>query len=208
MTKNKAILFVRVSTEQQDYNRQIDDLTHYAETKGLNVVGTIAEKISGAADNSKRPGIKELLQRAKKKEFDAIVITEISRLGRKAIEMQKLIEELSSMKVCIYIQSHDIKTLDSNGKRTPLVDFLIDIFLHLGQMERHFLQERIRSGLTRARAQGRVGGRPKGSLSNQELLKKYPKVVRDIKSGLSIRQIEKLHDISHTTVMKVKKAML
>jgi DNA invertase Pin-like site-specific DNA recombinase len=205
--KHKAVLFVRVSTEQQDYNRQIDDLTRYAAAKDLQVAGTIAEKISGTVDNKKRPGLQELLQRIKKKEFDTVIVSELSRLGRNAFQVQQLIEDLTALKVCVYVQNPDLQTLNETGKRTPMTDFLIAILLQVAQMENHQRTERILSGLTRARSLGRIGGRPKGAESTDVLLKKYPGVVKDLKANLSIRQIEKIRNVSHTTILKIKKAM-
>ena len=68
---------------------------------------------------------------------------------------------------------------------------------------------RVRSGLARAKAQGKIIGRPTGSTEeNSELLLKYKPVVQDIQSNISIRKIAKIHNISQNTILKLKRALL
>ena len=206
---NRAALFVRVSTiDKQDFQRQIDDLKRYCERMGLEIVKVIGEKISGAKRNEERAGIQELLTRARAKEFDTVCTAEISRLGRSPFEVQKLIEELSSLKINIHIETLNLQTLDTEGKRSPMTDLIVGVLAQFARMERESIVQRVRSGLQRARAQGKHIGRPKGITEENELLTKYKPVVQDIESNISIRKIAKIHNISQNTILKVKKAML
>lgn len=203
--KNRALIIVRVSSEEQDYQRQIHDLTRFAEQRGLHVIGTISEKISGATKNEYRQGIQELLKRAKAKEFDKLLISELSRLGRNAFEVQKIIEELSDLNISIVVQNLNIETLDTTGKRNPMVDLMLAIINQFSQMELSFLKTRINSGIAKAKAAGVHCGRKKGSITSEDVLrKKYSKVILDIKAGISIRKAAKIHNISVNTVQRVK----
>lgn len=205
----KIAIMVRVSSRTQDYSRQIEDLTKIASKKNWDVVEVITEKISGAAKSEKRIGIIKLLEGAKNGMYSKIMISEISRLGRNTIDTLKVLDELNKLKVSVYVQDLDIETLDKNGK----VNFQAEMMLHMlslfAKRERETLIDRIHSGLDHARRKGITLGRPVGSSkSKEELLKKHRQVVESIKLGLSIRKTAKLHEVSTTTVQKVKRLVI
>ncbi len=207
MAGKRAVIFVRVSSkdDRQDYQRQIDDLKSYCENKSLEVVKVISEKISGAKKNELRPGIQKLLKLTEENAYDALVISEVSRLGRSPFEVQKMIEELSEKGISVHIQTLNLVTLDDDGNRSAMVDFMLAILMQFAKIERETLITRVRSGLERAKRQGKTLGRPKGSSEKDDkFLKKYRPVKDDIEAGLSIRKISKIHDISVNTVLKVK----
>lgn len=206
--KNRVAIFARVSTDQQSYDRQLSDLKSYAESRGLEVVSIITEKVSGAKNNSDREGIIELLNQGRAGKFNKILLTELSRLGRDAFQVSTLINEFSELGISIVIQTLGIETLAENGKPNPMVDLLIAVINQFSQMERAFLIDRITSGLAKAKENGKTLGRPQGTtLEDNELLKKYGGLVRDLKSNISVRKAAKIHQISTATVQKVKKVM-
>ena len=129
--------------------------------------------------------------------------------SRNPFEFQKLLEEFSSLQISIHIQTLGLKTLDENGNRNPITDMIIGILSQFSKMEREHLIQRVRSGLSNARKNGKVLGRPKGStLNNRSLLKKYHKVAADLKANISMRKISKIHEVSLVTILKVKKALV
>ncbi len=206
----RACIFVRVSSvnERQDYNRQIEDLKAYCERQGLEIVHTISEKISGAKKNEDRVGVKELRKLASNKSFEVLVVSEISRLGRNPYQIQQVIEELSESGISIHIESLGLKTIDENGNRSPMVEFMLSILMQLARMEREFLIQRVKSGLNHAKAKGKVLGRPKNSIMDQQVfLKKYKNLSADLQNGLSVRKAAKVHEVSLNTVLKVRKAL-
>ena len=79
----QAVIFTRVSKNVQNYQRQIDDLTVYATKQGWTVIGVIAEKISGSRSNEDRDGIAQLLESASLGKFKKVLVSEVSRLGRR-----------------------------------------------------------------------------------------------------------------------------
>ena len=206
----KAAIYVRVSTvDKQDYTRQVDDLERYCSRHDLEVVKVIAEKISGTKKNDDRAGLQELRELAQAKAFTEIVTTEVSRISRNPFEFQKLIEEMSELKVCIHIESLGMKTLDKHGKRNAITDLIIGILSQFAKIEREQLVQRVRSGMERAKKQGKKLGRPKGSsIDGKGLLSKYSGVVHDLNDKISVRKVAKIHSISTNTVLKVKQALL
>jgi DNA invertase Pin-like site-specific DNA recombinase len=75
-------------------------------------------------------------------------------------------------------------------------------------MEREFLIQRVKSGLSHAKSMGKTLGRPKNStMDEQVFLKKYKNLSIDLKNGLSIRKAAKIHEVSLNTVLKVRKVM-
>lgn len=145
---------------------------------------------------------------AHNKEIDCVLVSELSRLSRNAFQLQKLIEELTELKVSVIVQSMNVETLNDKGERTPVVDLLISIIAQLAQMERVQLIDRVKSGMACAKAKGIHCGRPKGSEEdNKRFLSKYPKIVSGIERKLSLREIAHLNSVSVNTVQKVKKIL-
>lgn len=207
--KTEVAIMVRVSTQGQDYGRQIEDLTKIAVQKGWDVVKVITEKVSGATANEKRDGIKQLLDGAKAGKFSKILISEISRLGRNTIHTLNILDQLNTLQVSVFVQDMNIETLNADGK----VNFQAEMLLHMlslfAKKERESLITRIHSGLEHARRCGKTLGRPVGSNeSKSEFLRKHKDVIETLKLGLSIRKTAKVHEVSTTTVQKVKRLFL
>ena len=204
----KCISYARVSTGKQELTRQINDLKSFAQSKGFEIVETITEVVSGSKSNNEREGIKKLLQKTKELKIKHILVSELSRLGRTPLEVITLIEELSTQRVSVHIQDYNLITLKPDGKRDPLCDFLIYILSQVSRMEKEQLVYRIKSGIAKAKSQGKRIGRQKGeSLSDDDLLNKHKKVVKDLELGISIRKIAIIQNVSPTTVKKVKKVL-
>lgn len=212
MAKNKinVCLFIRVSTEQQDYNRQVLELTQYCKSRGFFVAKTIASKISGARKNEQRPDIQELFQAAKMGLFKKVVVSELSRIGRNAREIRSTINQLHDRGISIVFKNlGGLESLSEEGTESFVTNIIISIYSELAQEEKRILSERIRSGLVSAKARGKQLGRPQDTREDAEtILKKYPRLAVDLRSGLSLRKAQKVHDVSRDTVIKVKKLLL
>jgi DNA invertase Pin-like site-specific DNA recombinase len=86
-------IFVRVSSKNQDYERQLSDLTAYAVKHNFQIVQKIEEVVSASKTKAEhRKAIKDLLELAASGKVRKILVTEISRLGRKPIEFLKIVE--------------------------------------------------------------------------------------------------------------------
>jgi DNA invertase Pin-like site-specific DNA recombinase len=204
--ETRVCAFIRTSTLQQDYSRQIRDLQIYCKHKGYTIVKTIATKISGAKID--RPDILELIRAAKAGEFDKVAVTEISRLGRDVRQLQETIRLLHSLKIAIVFQNLGIESLNEKNEEHLITNLIISIYSELAAEERRLLSMRVRSGMAMAKAKGiHIGRRPDTKEDKEKLLKKYPKLVNDLHNGLSIRKAERLHNISRGTVIKIKKLL-
>ncbi len=217
---NVAIL-VRVSSkgDRQDTERQINDLTKIANEKKWNIVKVIKAKVSATKTRiNNRKDIAEIYDLANAKKIDKVLVTEITRIGRKAKEIRDTIEDLRDKNVGVFIQTLHIDTLlQDDGTQSELqkkmsemaVNIILTILGELAEVEALRLSNRILSGLETAKKNGVILGRPEGSkLKNNDFIKKHSKVVRKLNEGkMSIREIAKICEVSPFTVQKAKKIL-
>ena len=202
----KVCLFIRVSTQAQDYDRQISDLTAYCEQKGYVIAKTIATKITGTKVLADRLDLQELLSAANRNEFSKVLVSEISRIGRNARDIRNTIDQLHRKKIAVVFKNlGGLESIDENGNESFVTNIIIAIYSELAQEEKRILSERIRSGLAEARRKGKKIGRPEGGEDLEAVKKKYSKLIADLKRGNSLSECSKLHDISRNTVIKIKK---
>ena len=200
----QAVIFVRVSKKEQDYQRQVEDLRAVAQSQTMQVVAEISEKISGARRNQDREGIQQLLALSRQGAIQKVLVSEVSRLGRSTVEVLQIVEELTQLGISIYIQNFSLETL-KNGKRNPVAQFMFTLLAEFARLERETLRERILSGMDEARRQGIKIGRPAGTTEEKAVfLKKYAAVARQLRAGLSVRKTAKLCEVAINTVRKVK----
>eukprot|EP01038_Epipyxis_sp_PR26KG_P004022 gene4022-5752_t len=187
---NRVCLFTRVSTDKQNTDRQILELNEYCRKEGYNVVKTIATTITGTKTQKDRPDLKELLSLAKTKTFDKVIVTEISRIGRNAKDIRNTVDELHSRNIGIIFKNLGIESLDENGQETFVTNVIISIYSELASEERKIMVERIKSGIASAKAKGKKLGRPEGKENRDTLIKRYPRLVKDLRAGISLRQVK------------------
>ena len=203
-----AAIYARVSSmgDRQSTERQIEDLTRYAEGKGYEIMRVFQEHVSGAKSNQERGVLSECLEFCKTEHPGTLMVTELSRLGRSTVEVLKAVEALTAAGVNIYILDLNLSTLDERGEGNPVAKMVLTVLALGAEMERKLILGRLNSGRALARSKGVKMGRPKGStLTKDELLAKYPEVVRHLKKGKnSIREISKLTGVSVSTVQRVK----
>ena len=97
--KKKAVIYARVSTQKQDYARQIEELKKYASGKGAEVLAIFEEKISGFKKNEERTELQKMLAFCEVNHVDFVFASELSRIGRKAVEVLQFLEELNKINV-------------------------------------------------------------------------------------------------------------
>jgi DNA invertase Pin-like site-specific DNA recombinase len=217
-TNYKVALLVRVSLNEQSYDRQVHKLTEYAKSQQWEVVAIIEEKVSGRKTRLlDRSGIKQLYALVEAKKVQKVLISEVTRLGRRTRELLEVIEYLHEHKVSLVVHNYRLETFDHRGQVNSMTQFLItiladigrmEILADIGRMETETLSERTRSGMEEAKRKGKRIGRPEGlTKDDSEYLKQYPGVVKDLKAGLSIRQIVATRQVADKTVQRVKKAI-
>ena len=204
----RACLFIRVSTDKQDYQRQILELNVFCRQKNLEVAETIATKITGTKTFQDREDLQLLFKSASSKKFDKVVVSEISRIGRNAKDIRNTIDYLHSKKIAIVFRNlGGLESLDDHGNESFVTNIIIAIYSELAQEEKRILSDRIKSGLVNARHKGKQIGRPEGKQDDETLLKRYSRLAADLRKGLSLSQCQKLHDVSRNTAIKVKRIL-
>ena len=104
----KVVIYARVSTLKQEYERQLSELRDYAHNMGYEVVQEFSEKVSGAKLISERQGLTELLNFVVSSNVDKVLIYECSRLSRRAVDFLSVIETLTAHKVSVYIHQNGL----------------------------------------------------------------------------------------------------
>jgi putative DNA-invertase from lambdoid prophage Rac len=174
----KVAIYCRVSTHDQNCERQEKDLKEYAARCGYEVVGIWSETMSGMkVDRVKR---KEVMKLARARDIDAVLVSELTRWGRSTIDLINTLNELHSWKVSLIAQNGFQCDLS-----TPHGKMILGIMATLAEFERDLFAERVRSGVALARSKGKVFGRKPGSKADK--YRDKIKVLND--EGKSIRGI-------------------
>lgn len=203
MEKTKAIIYARVSTAGQDYDRQLAELRQYADRMGYDVVKTFSEKISGAKKVEERQAMTELLNYIEVNKVDKVLIYECSRLSRRAVDFLSINEILNEKKISLYIHQNGLETLLPNGEINPIATLVLGILAQFNSMERSLIRSRMESGYNNYRNNGGVVGRKTGYRKTSEQMKEeYAEEIRLLKKGYSLRNISK---ITHTSVNTLRK---
>lgn len=203
------VILARVSTERQEYQRQINELEEYCQKMNWQVEKVFANKISGAVRNEERTEICELVEYVKNNQIHRVVCSEISRIGRNTLEALKIIQVLNENGVSLYVKNYNLETLDSNGKVNPIASLICTILLEVAAMERLTIKERMNSGrrqyIEKCRREGIKMGRPSTyRKSDDEYRKQYQREISLIRKGLSLANISAITGTSINTIRKMK----
>ena len=201
----RVVIYARVSTNSQDYDRQISDLREYAKRMDYNVVKEFSEKISGAKKVAEREQLSELLKYVEAHHIDKVLIYECSRLSRRIVDFLQVIEELNEQKVSLYIHQNGLETLLEDGSINPIASLVLGIIAQFNSMERSLIRSRMRSGYNHFRDNGGKVGRKTGYRKSQDdMREEYAEEIRLLKKGISLRNVSKITNTSVNTLRKVR----
>ena len=205
----KVVLLARVSTDKQEYRRQINELKSFCEKMDWEIVEIFANKVSGAETIENRTEIVEMVEFVRENEVKRVVCLEISRLGRNTLEALKVIQILNENRVSLYIKNYSLETLNSDGSVNPVASLICTILLEIASMERLTIRERMNSGRTqyidRCRREGIKMGRPSTYKKELESYKQqYQKEIGLLKKGISLRNVASITGTSVNTIRKIK----
>lgn len=206
---DKVVILVRVSTDRQEYQRQINELTEFCNKNEWDIIKIFSNKISGYNKNEDREEIQSLITFVKEKKISRVVCLEISRVGRNTLEALKLIQILNENKVSLYIKNYNLETLDNNGNINPITSLICTILLEIAQMERLTIKERMESGrkqyIEKCRKEGIKMGRPNTYRKSIETYKEqYQKEISLLRKGYSLGNVSKITGVSINTIKKIK----
>jgi DNA invertase Pin-like site-specific DNA recombinase len=192
----RTALYARVSTKdgRQDTETQLRQLRAFAETQEWIVVHEYVDRASGK--RSDREQFQRMFESASQREFDCLLFWSLDRLSREGtVETLNHLQRLTSYGV--NYRSFTEQYLDSTG---IFKEAVIGILAAVAKQERVRLSERTIAGLQRAKAQGRVGGRPKAEDADPKLVTKIA-LLRE--QGQSIRSIAAAVKKSPNTVLRL-----
>ena len=205
----KVVILARVSTDKQDYERQVNELTDYCRKMDWEVEKVFTNKVSGAKKNEEREEIQELISYVNSNQIRRVVCLEISRMGRNTLEALKVIQILNEHKVSLYVKNYNLETLDSEGRVNPVASLICTILLEVAAMERLTIKERMASGrdqyIEKCRREGIKMGRPSTyRKSIDEYKKQYQRELSLIRKGLSLANISAITGTSISTIQKLR----
>lgn len=204
----KVVIYARVSTKTQEYDRQVVELREYAQKMEYEVVAEFTEKVSGAKRVEEREALTELLAYTDAHKVDKVLIYECSRLSRRIIDFLTVIENLTAKKISVYIHQNGLETLLPNRQPNPIAQLVMGILAQFNSLERSLIRSRMESGYNHYRQQGGQVGRKIGYRKSDEQMRgDYAKEIQLLKKGLSLRNIQAITSTSINTLRKLKQMM-
>ena len=209
----KVVILGRVSTDKQDYQRQVNELQEYCKTVGWDVVNIFTNKVSGVKGIEERTELQEMIKYIKENDVSRVVCLEVSRLGRNTLESLKVIQILNENKVSLFIKNYNLSTLNPDGTPNPITSLITTILLEISSMERLTIRERMKSGqeqyISKCKREGIKMGRPTGYRKLDDSYKEqYSKEISLLKKGISLRNIQSITGTSVNTLRKLKRMFL
>lgn len=206
--KTRICIYARVSTQGQDYERQLVELREYAERMNYEVVKEFSEKISGAKTIAERQALTDLLDFASTNHIDKVLVYECSRISRRAIDFLQVIEQLTQMKVSVYILQNGLETLNADKSVNALCQMVLGIIGQFNAVERSLLRSRMSSGYKVYRANGGKVGRKEGYRKSEEAMRaQYIKEMSLLRKGISLRNVQSITGTSVNTLRKLREIL-
>jgi DNA invertase Pin-like site-specific DNA recombinase len=166
------------------------DLREFAKQRGFELVGEYTDIISGA--KSKRPGLDRLMADARRRRFDVVLVAAFDRMARSVKHFLEVLDELNRLGIEFISLRENIDTGGALGRA------LLTIIAAIAELERSLIVERVKTGMRRAKLEGRRIGRAPLDVNREE-------VVRDRRSGMSLTKVAARHHISRASVCRLVK---
>ena len=214
MKDMKAVIYARVSStgDRQSTERQVIDLTDYANRNSMTVCKTFEEKISGAKRNTERAVLSECIEYAISNSVDVVLFSELSRCGRAIWEVLDTIRTLKDNGINAYFQKEGLSLFSEDGRENIYLAIMIAVLSSASQIERDNIYYRLQSGRKvyvdkNLAATGKSGlGRKVGYRKPVEKKKEeYKETLKLLRAGYPIRKVAKLTDVSESTIKRLKK---
>jgi putative DNA-invertase from lambdoid prophage Rac len=190
----RTFIYARVSTADQTPENQLREIqaAGFAIDEDKRKHRIVTEHISGSVAAKERPGFSKLLDRLES--GDVLIVTKLDRLGRNAMDVRATVESLADMGVrvhCLALGGVDLTS--AAGKMT------MGVLGAVAEFERDLLIERTQAGISRARDQGKVFGRPSALSPEQQA-----DASRKLAAGVSVSQIARDFKTSRTTILRLR----
>ena len=188
----KVAIYVRVSTNEQTTENQVRELKAWADRAGHEIVAIYDDNgVSGAKGREYRVEFDKLLKGAVRREFDLVAAWSVDRLGRSLQDLVGFLQELHGSGVDLYLHQQALDTTTPGGKA------MFQMMGVFAEFERSMISERVKSGLERAKANGKTLGRPKVADEVEE------QILELRNQGMGILKIGKELGVGTSTVQRV-----
>ena len=196
ITLKRAAIYIRVSTDGQTVDNQRLELEQAAERAGWEIIGIYDDNgISGAKSREHRQAFDRLCKDATRRKFDVVMAWSVDRLGRSLQDLIGFLSELHAVGVDLYLHQQGIDTTTPAGKA------MFQMMGVFAEFERSMIQERVKSGLARAKKHGTKSGKPLGRPKVNGKIEKAVLAVRA--NGTGKRKIAKQLGIGVSTVNRI-----
>ena len=207
-----AVIYARVSStgDRQSTERQVIDLTDYANKNGMTISKTFEEHISGAKRNEERAVLSECIEYAINNQVDVVLFSELSRCGRAVWEVLDTIRTLKDNGINAYFQKEGLSLFSEDGTENIYLSVMLSVLCVCSQIERENIHYRLQSGrkvyidkniaATGKSGLGRKVGYRKPAAKKME---EYKEVLKLLRAGYPIRKVAKLTDTSESTVKRL-----
>ena len=142
---SNAAIYLRVSTADQDYERQRIELEALAKSRGDNVKYVFEEKKSAVLSMDTREELTKMRQLTKD-DVDIIYLWDITRLSRRSIDFINLVYEFANKGICLYFKDKNIITLDEDGNINAMASIYLYMLGIFAQMDAENLKAKMKSG--------------------------------------------------------------
>ena len=185
--------YIRVSTDKQTTDNQRLRILEYVNKQGGTVDHWVEVQASSrkSAERRKLDELKETL-----KPGDTLILGELSRLARSVGQIAVLVEGFIKQGVKVVCIK---ERMELNGKRDIQTKVMLTMFSLFAEIERDLVSERTKEGLKRAKAEGKLLGRPKGTTSskldgNEVEIKGY------LDKGVNLANVARIYSVSWSTM--------
>ena len=187
----KAAIYVRVSTPDQHVESQFYDLRELAAQRGFEVVHEYEDR-GVCGKKARRPGLDLLMADARRKKFSVVLVAAFDRIARSTRNFLQIVDELDNMGIEFISRREGVATGDAMGR------LFVTIISAIAELERSLVVERVKSGMRRAKLEGRQIGRARLDIDREQ-------VITDRRSGMSLTQVARKHSISRASVCRLMK---
>jgi putative DNA-invertase from lambdoid prophage Rac len=189
---SRVFAYCRVSTADQTTDNQIQEIAAAGFTVQKGRV--IAETVSGSVPAMERKGFLTLLN--KLEAADVLIVTKLDRLGRNAMDVRASVERLASTGVRVHCLA-----LGGVDLTSPAGKMTMGVIAAVAEFERDLLVERTQSGLSRAKAQGKVLGRPRSVDAQASKL-----VLERLERGEAVATLAREFGTSRQSIMRIRQS--
>jgi DNA invertase Pin-like site-specific DNA recombinase len=190
-------IYSRVSTDSQTTENQERELREIATRMGWSIAKVYRDEgVSGAKSRAERPAFNALWKDATRRRFDMVMAWSVDRLGRSLQDLVAFLSELHALGIDLYLHQQGVDTTTPAGKA------LFQMMGVFAEFERAMIRERVKSGLERAKAQGKILGRPPIDP------RKEAAILDDLRDGKAgIIKLAAAHGVGVGTVQRIKASL-